>query len=56
MVTVIKEGSTLKTLRELLNKAYSSKATIGIDAHKYCGVLELPESPLKIQKDLQDEW
>lgn len=56
MVTVIKQGSTQKTLNELLVKLFEKKKTQGVDTHKYCGVLTLEEDGLSIQKSLRDEW
>ncbi|MDX2002415.1 MAG: hypothetical protein SFW35_08280 [Chitinophagales bacterium] len=53
MVTVIKKGSDVRTIRKALTKLKPGK---GFDAKKYCGLLKLREDPLSIQKRLRDEW
>ena len=32
------------------------KRTGKLDSHKYCGKIKLAKDPLKIQKELRDEW
>ncbi len=53
MVTVIKQGSSKASIKQLIEKLQSNK---GIDAKKFCGVIKLKEHPLIIQKKLRDEW
>ena len=37
----------------LLQEALKTK---GVNTHKYCGLISLKETPLKIQRKLRDEW
>lgn len=53
MVTVIKKGSDKKLSNKLMQEALKIK---GVDTHKYCGVIQLKEDPLAIQKRMRDEW
>lgn len=53
MVTVIKKGTDTKLIAKQLKRALETK---GVDTHKYCGVLQLKEDPLAIQKRMRDEW
>jgi len=55
MVTVIKKGMRKKEIDSLLDrhKKLNKKKII---LEKYCGVIELKEDPLEIQKKLRDEW
>jgi hypothetical protein len=32
------------------------KKISGVDTKKYCGVINLKEGPLTIQKQMRDEW
>ena len=56
MVATLKHGSDLKVINEILKKISSLKASKGIDAKKYCGIIHLSESPLAMQKKMRDEW
>ena len=56
MVTVLKQGSTKKNIRLLLEQLNERKNIRGIDAYKYCGMIDLIEDPLVIQKRMRDEW
>lgn len=56
MVTTIKQGSTERIINELLKKLFSVKKIKGLDAHRYCGVLNLDKKALAIQKELRNEW
>jgi hypothetical protein len=53
MVTVIKKGISKTSIRNLVQKTQLKK---GIDARKYCGVINLKEHPVDIQKKLRHEW
>jgi hypothetical protein len=53
MVTVIKKGISKTSIRNLVQKTQLKK---GIDARKYCGVINLKENPVDIQKKLRHEW
>jgi len=53
MVTVVKKGASIKAIEDLLKKLKSKKA---FNSHRHNGVINLKESPLKIQQKLRDEW
>jgi hypothetical protein len=53
MVAVIKKGASEKAIGELLSKLLDIK---GLNAFKYCGILEIQEEPLEIQKKMRDDW
>lgn len=55
MVAILKKGENKKNMQKLLDKL-SDKKSKGVDAHKYCGTIELKEDALKIQKKMRDEW
>ena len=55
MVTVIRKGMKEKEIRSLL-ASHNRKKKKSIDLKKYCGVIELKEDPLKLQKKLREEW
>ena len=40
----------------LLDRLIQQVDDKGIDAYKYCGVLDIVEDPLDIQSNLRDEW
>ncbi len=56
MLATLKYGSDLKTMNEILKKISLLKASKGVDAKKYCGIIQLSESPITIQKRMRDEW
>lgn len=53
MVTIIKKGDTGISVSKKLGQVSKRKP---FHAEKYCGVISLKESPLKIQKKLRNEW
>ncbi|KAF0139236.1 MAG: hypothetical protein FD143_3574 [Ignavibacteria bacterium] len=55
MVTVIKKGMREKEINSLLIK-HGNKKKKKIDLKKYCGIIQLKEDPIKLQKELRDEW
>ena len=55
MVMTIKKGASKKIISQKLTEAYSTIKR-GFEASKFCGVLNLKEDPLSIQKRLRDEW
>jgi len=55
MVWILKNKSGKNEL-ERIKDAIKSKKKSGIDLSKYCGIISLKESPLKIQKKLRSEW
>jgi len=42
-------------MNEILKKLSLLRASNGIDAKKYCGIIHLNESPISIQKRMRDE-
>ncbi len=55
MVSTLKYGSQKDSLSKLLSRL-NKRAGKGIDVHKYSGMLKLKDDPLKIQKNLRNEW
>lgn len=55
MVMTIKYGASKRSILSLL-KELAEKHGKGIDTKKYCGKIKLKKDPLKIQKELRDEW
>ena len=55
MVLVLKKGASKKDIETIEKALYKEKTTIGFDAKKYNGVLNLKEDPLTIQSKLRDE-
>jgi hypothetical protein len=56
MVTVLKYGSKKEAIKRLLDRLNQQSESKGIDAYKYCGVLNLEVDPMDIQLKLRDEW
>jgi len=56
MVTVIKKGSPDRIIKRQIEQSSHKKVRKEIDLKKYCGVINLPEDPLLIQKKWRDEW
>jgi hypothetical protein len=56
MVTVLKYGSKKEAIKRLLDRLNQQVDDKGIDAYKYCGVLDIVEDPLEVQSNLRDEW
>jgi len=57
MVTIIKRGSSLKTVVAQVKKASTKKVPKKeLDAHKYCGTVKFKEDGLVLQKRWRDEW
>lgn len=56
MVTVLKKGSSRSRIKELLEKIGRKKPAKGIDAQKYCGIINFPEDAMAFQKRMRDEW
>jgi hypothetical protein len=55
MVIIIKKGATKDEIRSLL-EAQKSETRKGVDIKKYCGIIQLREDPLNLQKKWRDEW
>lgn len=56
MVTILKKGTSRSRIEKILEKIKSKKASKGIDAYKYCGIIELAEDPVEYQRKVRDEW
>lgn len=56
MVMTIKKGAKKASIELLLSQLVSKKEKNGIDAYKYCGVIDLESTPEEIQNSLRDEW
>ena len=56
MVTVLKYGLKKEAIKRLLDRLNQQVDDKGIDAYKYCGVLDIVEDPLDVQSNLRDEW
>jgi len=56
MVTVIKSGSSKEEIERVLRSHNRKKKNKGVNVKKYCGILNLKEDPLKLQKDWRNEW
>jgi len=52
----IKKGSKKADIERLIDRLKSKKHSKGINAYKYCGVINLAETPTSIQKKLRGEW
>lgn len=55
MVVVLKPDADKQEI-ERLRKRLEIKKPKGVDTRKFCGILELNEDPLIIQKKMRDEW
>lgn len=55
MITLIKKGMRKKEIHSLLER-HKKLNKKNIDLEKYCGIIELLEDPIEIQKKLRDEW
>lgn len=56
MVMEIRRGDDKEDIEKLLSQLGADGSVKGLDAHKYCGVLNLEESPEEIQKKVRGEW
>jgi hypothetical protein len=56
MVTTLKYGSDKQVIKSILERLKKQNSRSGFDAYKFCGVISLEEEPLKIQKNMRDEW
>jgi len=60
MVVTINSNSTPEEIRKALvklsGKRVGKTAAKKFNAHKYCGVIKLNESPLTIQREMRNEW
>jgi hypothetical protein len=56
MVTIIRNGESKDKIKTLLEQRVKQKKRKKIDLKKYCGILNLKEDPLAMQKRWRDEW
>ncbi len=59
MTVVVNSNSTpeeINTALEALQNANDKEPKKHFNAFKYCGVVDLKEDPLLIQKAMRDEW
>ena len=56
MVTVLKYGSKKEAIKRMMDRLNQQIDYKGVDAYKYCGVIDIVEDPLEIQSKLRDEW
>jgi len=56
MIIVFKRGTTRSGIDKILKKLQRNKSSKGIDAFKYCGIINFPEDPLEFQKRMRNEW
>ncbi|HXS58754.1 MAG TPA: hypothetical protein VN726_21670 [Hanamia sp.] len=56
MELTLKKGAGKKEIEAIEKKLYQKKASIGFNAKKYNGILNLKDDPSDIQKKLRDEW
>ena len=56
MVTILKYGSKKVTIKRLMDHLNKQTENVGVDAYKYCGVLNLKKDPMDIQSKPRDEW
>ena len=56
MVTILRQGATKKSIRNILEKLVKEIKPIGVDVYKYCGKINLKKDALKIQRELRNEW
>ena len=54
IVTTIKKGTSREKIRLALKKRQVKIKSP--DLKKYCGSITLPEDPMKLQKELLNEW
>ena len=56
MVTVLRQGATAQSIRNILEKLAKDVKPKGVDVYKYSGKIKLNKDALDIQKDLRNEW
>jgi len=56
MITTIKQGASKEEINQLLRLYNQKKSKKGIDVRKYCGIIDLKEDPMELQKKWRDEW
>lgn len=56
MVTVLRQGATTKSIKNILEKLAKELKPKGVDAYKYCGEINLKKDALTLQRELRNEW
>jgi hypothetical protein len=56
MVTVIRKGTSREAIKSLLVKNLKKGTRKGIDVKKYCGLIQLKDDPIFLQKQWRNEW
>lgn len=56
MVTILKKGSDINTIKTVMEKVSKGKSKKGLYAAKYAGTVKFKEDGLALQKRLRDEW
>lgn len=56
MVTILKKGSDINTIKSVMEKVSKGKPNKGFDAAKYAGTVKFVEDGLAFQKRLRNEW
>ena len=51
-----KKGATKEDISAIQKKIAKRYKPQGVDTKKYCGIINLKEDPMDIQKQLRDEW
>ena len=55
MVTVIQKGTSKEKIQSILDQRKRRRKK-GVDLKKYCGLIQLKEDPVSLQKRWRDEW
>ena len=56
MVTTINKKMKRQVINKILEDLQRNISERGIDAYKYCGIIDLINDPVSIQKSLRNEW
>ncbi|MCD4696512.1 MAG: hypothetical protein K8S16_09760 [Bacteroidales bacterium] len=56
MITTITIRTEKQVIEKIIKELQSNTSERGIDAYKYCGIINLKNDPVVIQKMLRDEW
>jgi hypothetical protein len=56
MVTIIQKGTSKEKIQSILAQRNKRRGRKGVDVMKYCGLIQLKEDPVSLQKRWRDEW
>ena len=56
MTVVLKKNIEKVEFEKILKEINQSKKSKGVDTSRFCGILNLKNDPLTIQKEMRDEW